>query len=222
MTTILWWIRRDLRLHDHPALEYALQKGRVIPVFILDDRLLQKEASKRKQFLFSGLRQLDEDLRKRGSQLIIRRGEPLAELTRLIQETGAEEIVALEDYSPYARRRDSHIARELPLHLFAGETVYPPSLVLKPDGSPYTVFTPFSRAWKALPFASPSVVSLPERFPAVPDKLVSLPIPEAIFLQDFPPGELEALRRLENFLSGPAREYADGRNRLDQDRKSVV
>lgn len=216
MTTILWWIRRDLRLHDHPALEYALQKGRVIPVFILDDRLLQKEASKRKQFLFSGLRQLDEDLRKRGSQLIIRRGEPLAELTRLIQETGAEEIVALEDYSPYARRRDSHIARELPLHLFAGETVYPPSLVLKPDGSPYTVFTPFSRAWKALPFTPPSVVSLPERFPAVPDKLVSLPIPEAIFLQDFPPGELEALRRLENFLSGSAREYADGRNRLDQ------
>lgn len=215
MTTIIWWIRRDLRLHDHPALQYALAKGRVIPVFILDEVLLDKKPSHRIQFLFSGLRALDEELRKHGSKLIFRRGAPLEELTTLLQETNAEAIVALEDYSPYAIQRDNRIARELPLRFFPGDTVHSPLSVVKPDGSPYTVYTPFSRAWKALPIVSPSVYSLPERFSEIPYTLFSLPVPEGIPVEEFPAGEVEAIQRLENFLSDSVQNYAEKRNRLD-------
>ncbi len=222
MTTILWWIRRDLRLHDHPALDYALQRGRVIPVFILDEVLLKNEASFRKNFLFSGLRVLDTELRKRGSRLIVRRGDPQVELVHLLRETSADEIVALEDYTPYARLRDERIRKTLPLRLFVGNTVYPPSMVVKSDGTPYTVFTPFSKAWKALPVVSPPVSSLPERFPAVPDEILSGSLPEAVSPEGFPPGEMEAINRMEKFLSGSVGQYAELRNRLDQDGTSML
>ncbi|MEJ5314265.1 MULTISPECIES: deoxyribodipyrimidine photo-lyase [Anaerolinea] len=222
MPTILWWIRRDLRLHDHPALDYALQRGRVIPVFILDEALLKNDAPYRKNFLFSGLRDLDAELRKKGSKLVLRRGEPLVELYRLVQETSADEIVALEDYSPYARIRDERIAKSLPLRLFAGETVFPPYMVVKSDGTPYTVFTPFSKAWKALPFVSPSGLSLPERFPSIPDEILSFPFPEASSPEGFLPGETEAINRMERFLAGTVGQYAESRNRLDQEGTSML
>ena len=85
VTQIIWWIRRDLRLTDNQALAAALAQGeQVIPVFVLDPALLDSPyaGEKRLAFLFGGLRQLDADLRARGSRLVVRRGEPLAELAR--------------------------------------------------------------------------------------------------------------------------------------------
>ena len=83
MHTAIWWIRRDLRLHDNPALYSALTEGKgVLPVFVLDPRLLNKPAEKRQAFLFAGLRALDADLRKLGSTLVIRSGEPVVEIIR--------------------------------------------------------------------------------------------------------------------------------------------
>jgi deoxyribodipyrimidine photolyase len=154
MQTAIWWLRRDLRLDDNPALATALEQAeQVLPVFILDEKLLQSSYSseRRTAFLLHGLQQLDGELKERGSRLVVRRGDPLAELAGLVHETGAEAIFAEADYSPYARRRDQRIAAELPLQLLAGVTVHPPGTVLKPDGKPYTIFTPFSRAWQALP-----------------------------------------------------------------------
>ena len=79
----IWWARRDLRLEDNQALNAALHEGSgVLPVYILDDCLLAKPAEKRHGFLLAGLRALDEDLRRLGSRLIIRRGDPLVELPR--------------------------------------------------------------------------------------------------------------------------------------------
>ncbi len=155
MTAAIWWIRRDLRLTDNPALTSALESGgAVVPVFILDPALLNKPAPKRQAFLFAGLRALDEALRARGSRLILRQGHPQEELPRLAAECGAQSVFAAEDYSPYARRRDQAVARKLPLRLTGGVTVQPVLAVHKADGTPYTVFTPFSKAWKALPLST--------------------------------------------------------------------
>ncbi len=182
MTTAIWWVRRDLRLNDNDALRAALAHGgRVVPVFVLDPTLLAAPdiSAKRLAFLFGGLRALDADLRARGSRLIVRRGDPAAELARLVAETGAEALYAEADPWPYGRRRDAAIAAQLPLRLLSGLTAQPFDLIRKADGTPYTVFTPFSRAWKALPLPTPAQLwAPPERLPAVPEGLQSLPIPD--------------------------------------------
>ncbi len=222
MTAAIWWIRRDLRLTDNPALASALETGlSVVPVFIFDSLLLEKPAPKRQAFLFAGLRALDGDLRARGSRLILRQGDPQAELTRLAAECGPQSIHATEDYSPYARRRDGEIARQFPLHLTGGVTVHPPSAVHKADGTPYTVFTPFSKAWQALPLSTQAASPAPPLLPP-PPPLVSLAIPEHQPLAGFPAGEAEAQQRLRAFLDGTIFDYDGDRNRLDLDGTSAL
>ncbi|GAB4501472.1 MAG: deoxyribodipyrimidine photo-lyase [Anaerolineales bacterium] len=210
----LWWIRRDLRLADNPALLTALKHGAVIPVFILDPQLLERTPSRRQQFLFGGLAELEAELQKRGSGLVIRRGQPEIELLNLIIETGAQAIYAEEDYTPYARARDQQIAEALPLTLIQGQTVHHPASVLKPDGRPYTVFTPFSKTWKALLPPTLTPLPAPDYFPPV-----TLPPSVASSAPPFPsadkPGEMEALRRLFQFADAPITTYHDTRNRLD-------
>ncbi len=152
MSISLWWIRRDLRLNNNPALQAAQISGYpVLPVFIMDDRLFKFPVNKRQRFLISGVVDLGNRLRQSGSDLIIRRGDPLNELQKLFQETGAVRIFAEEDFTPFARQRDDRVSQALPLTLVNGLTVYHPNAVLKPDGTPYTVFTPFSKKRKSLP-----------------------------------------------------------------------
>jgi deoxyribodipyrimidine photo-lyase len=141
----------------------------------------------------------------------------------LVSESGATAIWVEEDFSPYARQRDAAVAKNLPLRLVGGLTVHPPLAVQKTDGTPYTVFTPFSKAWKALPrltkaslLPAPSHISTPpglatQPIPAEPALLATVP---------FPPGEAEAQRRLQDFAgdcgnASPINNYAAERNRLD-------
>lgn len=228
MPTAIWWIRRDLRLSDNEALSAALsQADLVIPTFVLDPHLLTLYAgSKRVGFLFGGLRQLDAGLRARGSRLIIRRGEPAQALARLVAESGAKLVFAEEDFSPYARRRDAQVAKVVPLHLVGSPVLRPPGMVLKADGTPYTVFTPFSRKWKTLPPPLASALcAAPDRFPT-PPPLTSLPTAlQPAESSDapasdlsFPCGETEAQRRLDRFVRGsdpPVYRYAKERDRMD-------
>jgi deoxyribodipyrimidine photo-lyase len=230
VTTAIWWVRRDHRLSGNQALAAALKRAeQVIPVFILDPVLMSAPdaGDKRVAFMLGGLRQLQADLQSRGSGLIVRRGDPEAELAALVRETGAQAIFAEEDYWPYARQRDGRIAQSLSLNLVGGLTVHPPGVVLKTDGTPYTVFTPFSRTWKALP--PPGIGSLlaaPSRMPALPE-LHSVPIPTTPGLPPsvpFPPGEAEAQRRLRAFTEGEngggITRYAEARDRMDLDATS--
>lgn len=212
----IWWIRRDLRLEDNQALQWALDQGLdILPVFILDDHLLDKAGEKRKAFLYAGLHELAASLRERGSNLIIRRGNPTAQLIRLSMETHARSVVAEADISPYARQRDALVAQELDLNLVHGQGIFPPGLVLRPDGKPYTVFTPFSRAWKALPM-NIQYFTAPGRFTAT-TQAISEPLPEITSSLKFNAGEQHAKRRLEAFINGPVFDYADHRDRLDLD-----
>jgi deoxyribodipyrimidine photo-lyase len=228
--TAIWWIRRDLRLTDNPTLQAALEAAPVLPVFILDPSLLSRPAPRRQAFLFNGLRALDADLRQRGSYLVVRRGEPLAVLRSLLAETGATTIFAEEDYTPYARRRDTSVVRELPLQRVLGQTVQHPEFVKKADGKPYTVYTPYSKAWKSLLPGSIDITPAPEHIPT-PKGIPSGAIPAAPANDLFQAGETEALRRLRAFVSPlPEREgtgvrvyaYAENRDRLDLDGTSAL
>lgn len=210
----IWWIRRDLRLVDNSALTAALEVGSgVLPVFILDDRLLANQAENRHGFLFAGLRALEQDLRRRGSGLVVRRGDPVVELLRLTAECGVRRVFAEEDTSPYARRRDTAVSAHLELSLVQGASVHPTDAVRRLDGNPYNVFTPFSRAWKALPLSgrfSPA----PDVLPEIPS-ISSIELPATAAPAGFPASEREAARRLETFLDGPIFDYGAGRDRLD-------
>ena len=216
MMTCLWWVRRDLRLADQSALWAALQEGAVIPVFILDPGLLGRTPALRQNFLFNGLRVLNAELEKRGSRLIVRSGDPKQVLTELLSEAGAQAIFAEEDFTPYARARDASVAACLPLTLIHRQTVQHPLLVHKADGTPYTVFTPFSKAWKALLVPELAPLPAPQVFPPL-RLLQSEQIPSSPENCLFPAGEVEARCRLSNFIATSIQNYEVGRNRMDLD-----
>lgn len=228
MNTAIWWVRRDLRLANNQALAAALAAaGQVLPVFVLDPALLDSPYSgpKRLAFLLEGLARLDADLRRRGSYLVVRRGRPEHVLAGLVKESGGAAVFAEADYSPYARRRDARVAELVSLHLVDGLTVFPPGAVRKADGRPYTVFTPFSRAWKALALP-PAPPPLPRVLPAPPGiSGQAVPARPGAFFGRFEPGEAAAQRRLELFVGGagpdsrqerPVYGYGRERNRLDR------
>jgi len=219
--TAIWWIRRDLRLTDNPALQAALEAAPVFPVFILDPHLFQRTPLRRQNFLFNGLRSLDADLQKRGSYLVIRSGKPVEILHSLLAETGANAIIAEEDYTPYARKRDAEVARNLPLQLVLGQVVQHPEFVKKADGTPHTVYTPYSKAWKSLLPDSINNAFAPERI-LTPEGIASEPIPDAPISDLFPAGETEAHKRLNQFTHSPIYQYADDRNRMDLDGTSAL
>jgi deoxyribodipyrimidine photo-lyase len=205
--TSIWWIRRDLRLGDNQALQAALEYGtRVIPLFVIDPLLWASSyvGPKRLAFLVDGLRRLDSGLRERGSRLILRRGDPLAVLSAVLAETGATAIFSEEDVSPFARKRDGRVRRTLPLTTTPGLTIQPVGLITKKNGDPYSVYTPFGKAWKQLPLPQAGdLVETPSRIETPVDveslAISSIPYEPAA---DFPAGEWEALRRLEQFTAG--------------------
>jgi deoxyribodipyrimidine photo-lyase len=226
--TAIWWIRRDLRLADNQALQAALEcSERVIPVFILDPTLLNRnrKAVRRLAFLMDGLRDLDGELRERGSRLILRHGSPSGVLPGLAAEVNAAQVFAEEDYSPYARSRDAEVAQRVELILTGGLTIHPPGRVVKQDGSPYTVFTAYLRAWEALPGAWAPGKSAPVALHPLPPDVPSLPLPEVDSLPGFPAGEREAASRLRKFAGrahSPIHAYDVGRDRLDIDGTSSL
>jgi deoxyribodipyrimidine photo-lyase len=218
--TSIWWIRRDLRLTDNAALHAALEADSVIPVFILDPAF-DSASARRKEFLYEGLHALDKDLRERNSYLVIRKGKPLEVLRQLMQETGAMKIFAEEDFTPYARKRDTEIEHHLSLHLVSGQTVHHPNSVLKADGKPYTVYTPYSKAWKTKLPATLNLYPAPDKI-NTPSNIKSEPLPSYKVSPLFVAGEKEALVRLEEFLFKRIYSYGEGRNRMDLDGTSSL
>jgi deoxyribodipyrimidine photo-lyase len=214
MKTAIWWIRRDLRLTDNLALAEAIRAAdQVLPAFVLDPKLLHSRyvGEKRLAFLWEGLRCLEAQLKQRGSGLILRKGEPGRSLPELMSESGAEAIFAESDVSPYATSRDDRLGNHLPLRLCGSPAIHPPGSVTKMNGEPYTVFTPFSRAWKDLPLPHP------DQIPQAPGHIATdtqgalrrftgEPIPDEPGPDTIPlaAGEEEAMKRLHAFLDGPS------------------
>lgn len=231
MSSVIWWIRRDLRLNDNPALQAAVASDKaVIPVFILDPKLINSPnaSEKRLGFLWAGLDQLNQDLGARGSRLIIRNGPPAEALQKLMLEEDAKLIFAEADYSPYARKRDADVALQLPLHLEGRTSISHPEAVLKSNGKPYAVYSPYMRAWKALhkpeewlPRPAPAQIHSPKGIHSEPIPLAPIMLPDSYFK----PGEVAARERLAAFTIGLEPEiyhYVEGRNRMDLNATAMI
>lgn len=218
--TAIWWIRRDLRLHDNQALTAALRNHElVIPVFILDEQLLRNSSPRRTEFLIENLQALHQALRQKGSRLILLRGEPLVCLQKIFHEQDATAIYAEADHSPYAQTRDKKVATRLPLTLTAGVSILPPNHVRKQDGDPYTVFTPYAHRWKEQA-AIMQILREPEKLPALPPNLISEAFPESSACSLFPPGEKAAQQHLALFLQNKIGNYQGKRDLVAQDSTS--
>jgi deoxyribodipyrimidine photo-lyase len=229
MARSIIWFRRDLRLAGNAALLAAIQQGEVIPAFVIDPALLKSDrvGPKRVAWLAANLRELDRSLRERGSQLIVRRGEPAAELIKLARETQATNVFFNLDLTPYARRRDQRVALELEengliVETFDDMTVHHPEEVVTQTGRPYQVFTAFKKAWLALPKpAADEAEALPGQMPLpVPMPSLALDADDGIELPLA--GEAAALDRLNDFLEETIYGYGTGRNLLDRKATSFL
>jgi deoxyribodipyrimidine photo-lyase len=217
MPVHIWWIRRDLRIKNNSALQAAGREGvPVVPVYILDARLMHSAGVRRKQFLLAGLQDLRHQLRQSGSDLVVHQGEPQEELRKLLSETGAKKIFAEEDYSPYARRRDESIGHSLPLALVHGFTAVHPANMVTPENKPYTVFHLFQRKWMSFPFLRINGTS-PDDFVPAESLPSSVPLPESRGVPGFPASTEEAEKRLHDFLEKRITAYADQHDRMDVD-----
>jgi len=219
--TILWF-RRDLRLGDHPALVAAADQGPVTALFVLDDVLLRSDAGPRTAYLFRTLRALDADLRKHGGQLTVRHGRPEKVLPALVRQIGANAVHVSADYAPYGAARDVRVSKLLgdtPLVRTGSPYAVAPGRVLKDDGEPYKVFTPFHRAWLEHSWPKPA-----DSRPAKMDWHVvdGDPIPDdPKIVADLPDaGEAAARTAWNRFRENHLRSYDQDRDRPDLDHTS--
>jgi deoxyribodipyrimidine photo-lyase len=229
---VLLWFRFDLRLADNAAVEAAKRSGRpVVPVFILDDDSPDRWrlGSASRWWLAGSLGSLAASLAKRGSRLILRRGEAGRALAELIGETGAMDIVCNRVHEPWAVARDERIAaglaaRGVTFRALESQLLFPPETMPGPKGNGYRVFTAF---WKAAiaksaptaPSAAPKSLAAPDAWPAsesLDDWSLRPTSPDwAGGLRDaWSPGEAGARERLDAFLD-VFTEYARERDRPD-------
>ena len=151
------WFRRDLRLHDNAALYHALRGGNaVLPLFIFDRSILDQLEDKkdlRVQFIHQQLLQMQGALEQIGSSIDLRYGTPLEVWKELMAVYDIKEVFTNHDYEPYALERDNKIAallneNNIHFHTYKDQVIFEKDEVLKDDGKPYTVFTPYSKRWK--------------------------------------------------------------------------
>ncbi|MGH8861579.1 MAG: cryptochrome/photolyase family protein [Jatrophihabitantaceae bacterium] len=216
------WLRRDLRLGDHPALRAAAASGPVVALFVLDPALLDPAGAPRVAFLHRTLRDLDARLRGRGGALLVRRGDPVEVVAQVVAECDASSVHVSADFGPYGARRDAAVERALGVPLVRTGSPYAvsPGRVLKGDGTPFRVYTPFYRAWiergRRAPATdgrvdwdvSPAGLDIPPD-PALP---AGLELPE--------PGEAAAHKAWRAYRAARLVRYADERDRPDLDSTS--
>jgi len=150
------WLRRDLRLDDNAALYHAL-KGEypVLLVFIFDTNILgdlndKKDA--RVTFIYQQLKKIEKDLQAKGSSILIKYGTPEKAWSEILSEYSVKNVFTNHDYEPYASERDDALAEYLrsesiAFHTFKDQVIFEKNEVVKPDGKPYTIFTPYFRQW---------------------------------------------------------------------------
>ena len=209
------WFRRDLRLADNPAWAAATRSGaEVVPVFVLEPALIGAAGPRRWSWIAANLRALDDELAAQGGRLLVVEGPAEDVLTSLMAD--AHSVHWNADYTPFSTRRDAGLAARLDGRVVVhhGGVVHPPDAVLKDDGSPYRVFTPFWNRWRRVPWATWNE--------PVPVSIASDPgigVPDAPTPPPFPPGARAAAERLDAFVDRLER-YPDERDRPDLDSTS--
>ncbi len=154
----IFWFRRDLRLEDNIGLCNALKSpDPVLPIFIFDTDILGKlkPDDARVTFIYNTLQQLRQTLKeKHNSSLAIYHGKPLEVYERLVGEFNIKAVYTNHDYEPYANNRDAEVSwllgkHGIALHTFKDQVIFEKDEVVKADGNPYVVYTPYMRSWKA-------------------------------------------------------------------------
>ncbi len=222
MTTSVLWLRRDLRLADHPALLAARdQADEVLPLFVLDDALRGPAGAPRLAFLYRCLRELEE---RTDGRLRVLAGRPEEVVPAVAREVSATGVHVSSDHAPYGRARDARVDAALdgvPLVATGSPYAVTPGRLLKGDGTPYRVCTPYARAWAERGVHSPALTPRVVRWTdggltgdGVPDDpdLGGVVLP--------PAGEKAALARWAEFVDGDVRDYDGVRNDPGADRTS--
>jgi len=154
----LAWFRRDLRSHDHAALYHALKEARRVHcVFVFDTEILDQlgnREDRRVEFIWWSVEELQRSIEEMGGGLHVLHGRARDLIPQLAHRLGVQAVYANHDYEPQANDRDFSIARELAtegraLHTFKDQVIFEKNEVLTRDGRPFTVFTPYKRAWLA-------------------------------------------------------------------------
>lgn len=229
----LVWFRRDLRLTDNPALSAAVESGKpLILLYILETNQARKPGGAKRVWLHHSLKSLASDIEAKGGQLILRRGKAAEILDEIVNQTGANEIHWNRRYAGPDREIDEAIksdlkSRDLTVQSYKANLLVEPWEVKTKTDSYYKVFTPFWRAAKdymtvddALP--APKTLAcfggnLRSDDLATWKLLPTDPDWGAKLMELHTPGEAGAMDRLESFLSGPVEDYAEKRDRPDDE-----
>ena len=153
MSSALVWFRRDLRVQDHTALHHALRMHpQVYCVFVFDTTILDPlpRRDRRVEFVLRAAEEVAAALREMGGALLVRHGDPLAEIPQLAAELGVSAVYANRDYEPAAIARDAEVKRRLG-HTdfldFKDQVIFERDEIMTQGGTPFSVFTPYRNAW---------------------------------------------------------------------------
>jgi deoxyribodipyrimidine photo-lyase len=184
---VVFWFRRDLRLDDNHALFEALNSGfPVLPLFIFDSEILGKLRSikdARLTFIHQQLQQINEELKSSNSGLYITHGRPVDIFKEIVAKHEVKAVYVNKDYVPYALHRDRSVRellnqKQIDFKAFKDQVIFEENEVVKDDGKPYTVYTPFSRKWKTRLLENPLIAfpseKLKENFLKQRGNLISL------------------------------------------------
>lgn len=152
----VFWFRRDLRLDDNVGFYKALHgKFPVLPIFIYDSEILNglPKDDARVTFISETLQKMRNELREHGSSIALYHGKPEDVFQNIIQEFEVQNVIANRDYEPYAKQRDENLERLLEeknigFYTFKDQVIFEKDEVVKTDGDPYIVYTPYMKVWK--------------------------------------------------------------------------
>lgn len=249
----LAWLRRDLRLYDHAVLATALQgKGQVQPVFVFDKDILSRFSNKKDRrltFITEALWKIHRHLAQKDSGVLVLYGSAQEIIPKIAKTLSAARVVAAEDFEPDTIARDKAVAEALQsqqqeFNQVLDHLIFSPKEVLKSDGTPYLVFTPYSKAWRAKlnqhSFAEQKVSLSKDKlpyFPAIAKQahdagLDVVPLCEGVekalahIGYTHNPHELWAIengrKRLEQFIGKHINGYKDERDYMAKDGTSML
>lgn len=235
MSAAIVWFRRDLRLNDNPALAAAAEADRIVPLFCFQRGLWagRHASPNRNAYLLASLRELGENLRRAGSNLYYRAGDPATEIVAVAEECGAGAVHVNRDHTAHAHERDVAVYealadREIELIGHTGISCAEVATIQTNEGTPYKVFTPFYRSWARAPRRD--LAKRPRKLRSPSALAVGKPPSEAQMGIDarakrladaFWPGEEASRRRMRDAVGG-CDDYEEIRNDAGADRTTKL